>query len=255
MEQALSILPPITYLAFIAIEKLFPAQSLTPVRRWRLKGLLFFALGGLIVGALPGLWAPFARAHRLVDLEHLGTPLGFFVALVVGDLLGWLYHRVRHAVTPLWRIHQMHHSAERLDLAGAFYFHPLDSLGFAFVSTFLASFVVGVTPLAAALVGYFGFFMAVFTHANLRTPHWLGYLVQRPESHAIHHERGVHAFNYGDLALWDLVFGTFRNPAAAPRQVGFWDGASARVGAMLVGIDVSQPPEEGVRLAERATAG
>jgi sterol desaturase/sphingolipid hydroxylase (fatty acid hydroxylase superfamily) len=52
----------------------------------------------------------------------------------------------------------------------------------------------------------------MFQHANLRTPRWLGYIIQRPESHGIHHERGLHAFNYADLPLWDMVFGTFRNP-------------------------------------------
>jgi sterol desaturase/sphingolipid hydroxylase (fatty acid hydroxylase superfamily) len=31
-------------------------------------------------------------------------------------------------------------------------------------------------------------------------------------NHALHHERGVHAYNYGDIALWDMVFGTFKDP-------------------------------------------
>ena len=38
--------------------------------------------------------------------------------------------------------------------------------------------------------------------ANVRTPQWLGYLVQRPESHSVHHQRGVHAYNYSDLPLF-----------------------------------------------------
>jgi len=83
----------------------------------------------------------------------------------------------------------------------------------------------------------------VFQHANLKTPRWVGYLVQRPESHAVHHERGVHAYNYSDLPLWDMVFGTFRNPAAdrpLPQQ-GFYDGASARLLDMLLFRDVSLP--------------
>ena len=54
--------------------------------------------------------------------------------------------------------------------------------------------------------------MGMFQHANIRTPHWLGYIVQRPESHSAHHERGVHARNYGDLPLFDIIFGTFHNP-------------------------------------------
>ena len=55
---------------------------------------------------------------------------------------------------------------------------------------------------------------AIFQHANVRTPRWLGYFVQRPESHSLHHERGVHRDNYSDLPVFDMLFGTFRNPRA-----------------------------------------
>ena len=78
-------------------------------------------------------------------------------------------------------------------------------------------------------------FNAAFQHANIRTPRWLGYLIQRPESHGVHHGRGIHRYNYADLPLWDMVFGTFRNPQpeATPRTAGFYPGASARLATML----------------------
>jgi sterol desaturase/sphingolipid hydroxylase (fatty acid hydroxylase superfamily) len=75
----------------------------------------------------------------------------------------------------------------------------------------------------------------MFQHTNIRTPRWLGYIVQRPESHSCHHERGVHARNYGDLPLFDMLFGTFHNPERFEGECGFHDGGSARVGAMLIG--------------------
>ena len=59
--------------------------------------------------------------------------------------------------------------------------------------------------------------------------YWLGYLIMRPEQHGLHHGRGIHAYNYGNFALWDMMFGTFRNPQSFPEQYGFWDGASARM--------------------------
>jgi hypothetical protein len=58
----------------------------------------------------------------------------------------------------------------------------------------------------------------------------------------VHHARGVHAYNYGNLAICDLLFGTLRNPEAFADEQGFWDGASAKVGAMLIGRDVGQSP-------------
>lgn len=77
------------------------------------------------------------------------------------------------------------------------------------------------------------------THANLRTPQWLGYFVARPEMHAAHHERGVHRSNYCDLPLIDMIFGTYNNPKSAPREAGFFDGASDRIGSLLAGRKIA----------------
>ena len=93
----------------------------------------------------------------------------------------------------------------------------------------------------AALAGGFLAFNAAFQHANVKTPHWLGYLIQRPESHSLHHERGVHRDNYADLPLIDMLFGSFENPRRFEHATGFWDGASARVVDMLLARDVSRP--------------
>ena len=69
----------------------------------------------------------------------------------------------------------------------------------------------------------------------MRTPHWLGYLIQRPESHCVHHQRGRHRNNYSDLPLWDMLFGTFENPRAQPGPCGFAQEAEQQLGPMLVG--------------------
>jgi sterol desaturase/sphingolipid hydroxylase (fatty acid hydroxylase superfamily) len=49
-------------------------------------------------------------------------------------------------------------------------------------------------------------------------PHWVGYGFQRPEMHRIHHDHGRHRDDYGDIVLWDMLFGAWRNPRT-------WDGA------------------------------
>jgi sterol desaturase/sphingolipid hydroxylase (fatty acid hydroxylase superfamily) len=97
----------------------------------------------------------------------------------------------------------------------------------------------GITAEAAIAINVFTTFLGMLQHANIRTPHWLGYLIIRPESHAAHHERGVHAFNYCDLPLWDMVFGTFKNPRRFEGEAGFWDGASSKMGLMLIGKELA----------------
>ena len=79
-----------------------------------------------------------------------------------------------------------------------------------------------------------GLHAGVFQHANIRTPGWLGYIIQRPEQHCVHHERGVHAFNYANLPLWDMVFGTFKNPRVWQRMAGFYSGSSQPTKRMLL---------------------
>jgi len=141
-----------------------------------------------------------------------------------------------HNVPFLWRwFHQMHHSAERVDIWGALYFHPFDTLGFTFVGSLALVVGFGVSPEAAIVINLAATFFGLFQHANIRTPHWLGYFIQRPESHSAHHERGVHARNYSDLPFWDIVFGTFHNPKEFTGEVGFFDGGSKQLGPMLLG--------------------
>jgi sterol desaturase/sphingolipid hydroxylase (fatty acid hydroxylase superfamily) len=172
----------------------------------------------------------------LADGAALGTWGGAAVGVVLYELAHYWYHRAAHRFDWLWRLgHQVHHSAESLDAFGAYYLHPLDAALFTTWAVLVFFPVLGLTPEAGALASAFLAFNAAFQHANIRTPRWLGYLIQRPESHGVHHGRGIHRYNYADLPLWDMVFGTFRNPGRreTPVSAGFYRGASARLGAML----------------------
>jgi sterol desaturase/sphingolipid hydroxylase (fatty acid hydroxylase superfamily) len=240
MEAILTVLMPLTFVLMIGVERVFPARPLPRVRRWALKCITLFFVLNAVAATLPALAAMAVGAHAPLNLKGLGTVGGGIVAFLVSDLVFYGAHRLVHNVPLLWRwIHQMHHSAERIDVLGSNYGHPFDVLALGGV-TVLAVTLLGVSPDAAALAGFIGFFLPTFQHMNVRTPQWLGWIIQRPEAHTVHHSRGVHAYNYGNVMLWDIVLGTFRNPAAFGEQAGFWDGASTKMGAMLIGRDVSQ---------------
>jgi len=64
----------------------------------------------------------------------------------------------------------------------------------------------------------------------------------RSSSHCDHHELNVHAY-YADLPIWDIVFGTFKNPDKFEGKVGFAERAS--FSKMLVGIDVNDGQDAG----------
>jgi sterol desaturase/sphingolipid hydroxylase (fatty acid hydroxylase superfamily) len=231
-----------TYAGFACYEAVRPARAFPKVARWRTKGALFFILALAVTGSLPPLWDVWLGSYRLVDATGLGTWAGAAYGFLVLELGVYLWHRAQHRSQFLWRaLHQMHHSAERIDVSASLYFHPFDLLSYAFLYSFMLVVVAGVTPEAALIANLLATFGSFYQHANIRTPSWVGYLIQRPESHCLHHERGVHGYNYSTLPLWDIVFGTFRNPARWDGASGFYDGASARIPEMLVGVDVSTP--------------
>ena len=235
------------YGALMLWEALAPARKLPDVRGWRFRGLAAFAAYFYLSSYLPLWWDGLFARFQLFDLTGLGTWGGALAGLLVYELCAYAYHRSMHGSDTLWRVfHQMHHSAERLDTAGAWWFSPMDMVGWTAVGSLSLVLLVGVTPEAATVILLTVTFLAIFQHANVRTPRWLGYLVQRPESHAIHHGRGVHRYNYADLPVFDMLFGTFRNPVGYTGESGFYNGASARVADMLLFRDVSRPrlPEE-----------
>jgi sterol desaturase/sphingolipid hydroxylase (fatty acid hydroxylase superfamily) len=239
--QALNLVPPLLFVGFHVAEALFPAERPPRSLGWRVRGFVWFLVSGAIFTNMPRLWSGWAADHKLVDTSGLGL-WGVLLVMLVANFIGYVWHRLRHSVPLLWRFHQMHHSAERLDVSGAFLFHPVETVAVAFLISMTSTFLLGVSADAAALAGTIGFFNACFQHSNIRTPRWLGYLIQRPESHSVHHARSVHAFNYADLPLYDMLFGTFKNPAAREPKVGFFDGSSRQLGRMLLARDATRPP-------------
>jgi sterol desaturase/sphingolipid hydroxylase (fatty acid hydroxylase superfamily) len=233
------------YAGLWGLEALFPGRALPRVPGARARGVLWFALYFLVSSYLPYLWSDVIAPFRCFDLTNWPLPLAVLVGMLSYELLAYGYHRSLHASDFLFRnVHQMHHSAERLDVASAFYFHPLDIIGWTAVTSLGLSVLVGLSPQATGNAVLLLTFLSVFQHANLRTPRWLGYLVQRPESHSRHHGRGWHRNNYADLPIVDLLFGTFENPSDFEAETGYYDGASAEVGSLLLGRSLTEslPP-------------
>lgn len=221
-------------------EALFPARRLPRVRHWRSKGLLAFAAFIAISSYLPLLWAEWLAPIQLFDLSSWNTLSGAAVGVLLYEAGVWIWHRGLHGSNYLWRyLHQMHHSAERLDTWGAFWFSPLDMVAWTALFS-LALTLVGLAPAAVFATVCVTTFLSVFQHANVRTPRWLGVVVQRPESHSWHHARGVHANNYSDLPLFDILMGTWHNPHEFAPEQGFHAGASSEYADLLLGRDVAR---------------
>ncbi len=228
------------YGALILLETLFPARQLPQVKGWKTRALIVFVCYFYLSSYLPLLWGDTLLQYQLFDLTAHNPFVGAAIGVLVYELFVYVWHRAMHRVHWLWRFfHQMHHSAERVDSYGAFYFSPLDMVGFTFLTSLSMTAVVGLSAQAVTYFLYATMFLAVFQHINVRTPQWLGYIVQRPESHSVHHGQGVHHYNYSDLPLFDILFGTFRNPKEFVAECGFYDGASAKLPQILIFKDIA----------------
>jgi sterol desaturase/sphingolipid hydroxylase (fatty acid hydroxylase superfamily) len=176
------------YGALMLWEALAPARKLPDVRGWRFRGLAAFAAYFYLSSYLPLWWDGLFARFQLFDLTGLGTWGGALAGLLVYELCAYAYHRSMHGSDTLWRVfHQMHHSAERLDTAGAWWFSPMDMVGWTAVGSLSLVLLVGVTPEAATVILLTVTFLAIFQHANVRTPRWLGYIVQRGVMIGIEH--------------------------------------------------------------------
>ena len=232
------------YGLLITWEAIFPARKLPAVKYWVLKGIVSFLVYFFISSYLPLLISPKLEPYRIFDLSGYGILGGTLIGVLLYELGVYTWHYCLHRNSFLFRsFHQIHHSAERLDTYGAFYFSPLDMIGWTVISIVCFSLVAGLDAVAITYVIYITTFMGIFQHANIKTPRWLGYIIQRPESHSHHHATGVHKNNYSDLPLFDILFGTFHNPKKFEAQAGFYNGASSRLGEMLLFKDVSQMEE------------
>lgn len=243
MEHIIGPLFPLSFLLALAVERLLQTGEQPKVRYWRVKGTLFFAIGGLINALVPGMLAPLLSKAAYFDLSGLPLAIGVSLVFLLTSLLDYWLHRTMHLVPAVWRwAHQMHHSAERVDIAGFAYSHPTELTLSVLTATTLGA-LLGASPDAILLGGFAWYLSQLFLHMNIRTPHFIGLFLQRPEAHRVHHTRGIHAYNYG-LPLWDALFGTRQNPVQWNREYGFWDGASRQVLPMLFGKDVAELPED-----------
>ncbi len=242
------------YGALMLWEAVTPGRKLAKVKGWIPRALGSFAVYFYLSSYLPLIWDGYLAQFQLFDLSGIGTLAGAAIGVIVYEGLVYAWHRALHQSDFLFRsFHQMHHSAERMDTYGAFYFSPLDMAGFTLLGSLSLSLIVGLSAQAVTVFLFVTMFLGIFQHTSIKTPRWLGYFIQRPESHTIHHGKGLHKYNYSDLPVFDIVFGTFRNPAGYEMDTGFYDGASARIIDMLLCRDISEE-ESSEPVPESSTA-
>ncbi len=227
-------------LLMIAVERLKPGRAFPSVRHWWLRAIACSSVQAGMVFVAGAAWDGWLVRHQPWSASRLGLAGGAAAGYVAVTFIYYWWHRARLASDFLWRwFHQFHHSPQRIEILTSFYKHPFELVANGVLSSFIVYWIAGLDVKTATVAVTLTGIAELFYHWNVRTPYWLGFVIQRPESHLVHHEQGLHAFNYGDLPLWDMLFGTFRNPRAWDAKCGFAGDRELRVGELLLGRDVN----------------
>jgi len=226
------------FLCVFTLEVIAPASQNTCDRRWMVLASsisLFQSLVAIIAGVV---FVETLNALSLFNFSAMNIITQGTLGFLLTSFIAYWWHRAMHKFDLLWRIfHQLHHSPRRIEALSAFYLHPFDGIAATFINALSCYLILGLNAYGTAISLIIAAVYNIFIHADIKTPYWLGYILQRPEMHRMHHKHMHHAQNYG-LAIWDILFGTFSNPKEYIKDVGFDEARESRVYDMLKTKDV-----------------
>lgn len=208
-------------LFFLILELLVPYRpnSVSKVKRW-INNLSMSLFNSLIItlifsGAIVGT-ALYVQNNNLGVLNILDIPtwIKILIAIIVMDLIIYVWHLLNHEMPFLWRFHRVHHSDLNMDVSTATRFH-VGELAISAVIKISIIFFLGAGLLAVIIFEATLVLCAQFCHSSLKVPKWFEtlfwILFVPPSMHRIHHsvvikERNT---NYGTIfSIWDRILGT-----------------------------------------------
>ncbi|GLS25599.1 sterol desaturase family protein [Marinibactrum halimedae] len=216
MLMDLAIVQFFVLLIFTILEKFFPNQIFDRQKHYDHLWVLVCLFGAV--------WLRCVMLYYPSPQNEIDNPVAagviFFFLYSFG---GYWLHRFKHSNRFLWKyIHRFHHSPKHMESRVSMYRHPLEMfvnsayilpLGYLFGASF------EVICVALTIEGC----LEAFHHSNIRLNKrfkWLGYFIQTPSMHLVHHEVDVHRHNYSTI-FWDSIFGTAKIPDNDEIGVGF----------------------------------
>ncbi len=206
--------------------------------------LLVVILGGegwkiLLVDGFRSLIPSHFVSLAAAPLPPLPSIVKISLGVILADLSLYWVHRAMHR-TRLWRTHTFHHSIEEIWWLSGSRTSLTHLLLFAIPQTFIAYYLLKLTPWEAGIAFSFGVAVNIWIHTNVQVN--LGPLERiliTPNFHRIHH--GAKGLTGSNLAFvftfWDKVFGTYADPKVIGEDfaVGFVS-TRKRLIRMIVGI-------------------
>jgi len=219
----------------MVLESIYPDQRLYASQGWMLWaiGINIFQLISAIAASYT--WEKWLYNYSLlhettgINLRSTTSPfIGAIIAYVLNQWVFYWWHYMRHQIEFLWVfVHQFHHSPRRIETITSFYKHPLEIVLDSQIMAIVLYPVLGLSPESSIWLSIFSAFGEYFYHMNIKTPKFIGYFFQRPESHRLHHNYNcrLNCPNNSDLVIFDILNDTFENPERMDRSTGFTNEA------------------------------
>jgi sterol desaturase/sphingolipid hydroxylase (fatty acid hydroxylase superfamily) len=156
-------------------------------------------------------------SHQLLILQ-------VFLAILIGDLVFYLVHRLLHTVPWLWQFHAIHHSSTSIDWLSTVRVHPFEQI-FTKACQMIPLYWLGFSTETLIIYTFFSGAIAFFIHANIRLQlPVLRWIIATPEFHHWHHDCDPQQYNKNfavQLPIIDYIFGTFYLPSyTCPQKYG-----------------------------------
>ena len=218
------------------LEHLIPGWPLPRVKTWPFRVIIVNLVQLAVVIMAGYTWERWLSSASLFHLRnHVSPSVGGMIAYFIATFIFYWWHRYDR----LWRMfHQIHHSAQRIEVITSFYKHPIEMIVNSLIGSVLVYSVLGLSLKGGAIYTACTALGEFFYHTNVKTPRWIGFVFQRPEMHRIHHEYERHKNNYGDIVWWDMLFGTWSNPKEFKSTCGFDGDKEEKLQEMLKFKDV-----------------
>ncbi len=222
-HQAIALIfDPVMYLLLagvLVLERLIPAKRGQPLLSpglaqdygWFLAESLIFLQ---LMAALWGLqMVVYDRYLSFLTLPVASWPFlaRALCTILLGDMLRWLHHLIRHKIGVFWEFHVIHHSQKQMNFFADFRIHIVELIvaqSIIFIPMAMFSFHF---PQNVYLLFLFTWYTRIY-HSNLRTNFgFLKHILVTPQSHRIHHSIEPRHWdkNFGVVfTIWDRIFGT-----------------------------------------------
>lgn len=148
--------------------------------------------------------------YRLSLFSNIPIWIQLIFFTITHDFYIYWMHRWQHKNKWLWRIHEAHHSPEKVDWLSGSRSHALEILINQTIE-FTPIVLLGAPPAVVAYKGVISAVWGMYIHSNLNIKEGrLQFIINGPEMHRWHHTTGKgRNRNFSTkLAIWDWIFKT-----------------------------------------------